>query len=921
MKKFRLLLAAMLAFVFNSGVWAQTKEAYAEVSTDGTTLTFYYDTQKSSREGTKYPVSWTGEHPGWYQYRTTITTVDFDESFADYSRLSNTSKMFYNMEGITTISHLERLVTKNVQNMSSMFENCDNLQELNLSHFDTSNVKAMSYMFRYCSQLTVLDVSGFDVQKVTLMDGMFGGCTGLTSIYCDNDWMTMATALNSHTNMFKDCTSLKGKISYDENKTDANYANLDGYFTTPPRYNIWLAGTQLTSANLSGDPTAKIVNVTGINGVTGSVKFYVQLPVQEWDHQVRYTLYLDNATITNTCNSGTHLEGIYCDELLSISMTGTNTVSSTYGTGINFHTNWQNSLYGSGSTLSVKGTTGISVGNPEEDVDEPDSRYNVFTVERTTVTVEGTSGYGIIGSQYEEKYLNSLNLSNITIKSTKGAICKFHELKFGDEQGILEPEEGAKFYNNSLCSPSSVLLYQVVIGPAEREPYAVLSKDATTLTFYYDTQKATHDGSIFAIPWTGEPGWIRYYYRNIERAVIDESFARYTGSINGEKMFYSMSNLKSVVGLRNMRRCTFTSTKNMFGYCKSLESLNEIGYINTSEVSNMSEMFMYCHALKDLDLSPVDGQFSTANVTDMSYMFYECRALESLNISNFVTTNVTNMKLMFYSCNALASLDVSNFDTHNVTNMLGMFQGCPFTNIDLSNFNTEKVTNMAGMFYSCSQLKALDISNFKTGNVTDMGTMFFNCTSLESLTLSPDNFNTSLVTDMHQMFKYCYQLQSLDLRFFNTAEVTNMKEMFAYCYSLPSLDLTSFNTAKVTDMTSMFEQCYGLTAIFCNDDWNTDTVTSSKIMFKACAKLKDYKVSNANDVTFANPDTGYFTKRIIPGDANGDNRVTIADAVAVVSHLLGQTPSRFHQEAANVNGDSDININDVMLIVNMVLNQ
>ena len=33
MKKFRLLLAAMLAFVFNSGVWAQTKEAYAEVST------------------------------------------------------------------------------------------------------------------------------------------------------------------------------------------------------------------------------------------------------------------------------------------------------------------------------------------------------------------------------------------------------------------------------------------------------------------------------------------------------------------------------------------------------------------------------------------------------------------------------------------------------------------------------------------------------------------------------------------------------------------------------------------------------------------------------------------------------------------------------------------------------------------------
>ena len=40
------------------------------------------------------------------------------------------------------------------------------------------------------------------------------------------------------------------------------------------------------------------------------------------------------------------------------------------------------------------------------------------------------------------------------------------------------------------------------------------------------------------------------------------------------------------------------------------------------------------------------------------------------------TSNVTNMYNMFYECSKLTSLDLSNFDTSKVTDMSDMFNGC-----------------------------------------------------------------------------------------------------------------------------------------------------------------------------------------------------------------------------------------------------
>ena len=55
------------------------------------------------------------------------------------------------------------------------------------------------------------------------------------------------------------------------------------------------------------------------------------------------------------------------------------------------------------------------------------------------------------------------------------------------------------------------------------------------------------------------------------------------------------------------------------------------------------------------------------------------------------------------------------------------------------------------------------------------------------------------------------------------------------------------------------------------------------------------------------------------GDANGDGRVTITDAVCVVNKILGNAGDNFDFDMADVNKDNAITITDAVGIVNIIL--
>ena len=98
-----------------------------------------------------------------------------------------------------------------------------------------------------------------------------------------------------------------------------------------------------------------------------------------------------------------------------------------------------------------------------------------------------------------------------------------------------------------------------------------------------------------------------------------------------------------------------------------------------------------------------------------SNMFRRFVNLKEINFGrNFDTSNVTNMANMFSSCRSLTNLDLSCFNTSKVTNMIRMFDGCKnLVYLDLSYFHASSATTTTNMFKDCDALKTLIGSDSK----------------------------------------------------------------------------------------------------------------------------------------------------------------------------------------------------------------
>ena len=347
--------------------------------------------------------------------------------------------------------------------------------------------------------------------------------------------------------------------------------------------------------------------------------------------------------------------------------------------------------------------------------------------------------------------------------------------------------------------------------------------------------------------------------------------------------------IKSVVFDKSFKTYAPTSLYGFFRGLTKLETIKDLKYLNTEQVTNMSYMFSDCSALTSLDLS----NFNTAMVRDMSYMFYRCSALSSLDLSNFNTAIVTNMSYMFYDCSTLSSLDLSNFNTAIVTNMSYMFFNCAnLSSLDLSNFNTAIVSDMSLMFGSCSTLSSLDLSNFNTEQVRDMSYMFSHCSALTTIYAS-DKFVTSKVQSGRSMFNDCKNLKGTRLNYkdsridhtyancgtngyftpvFEYAEFDKgtgtltfrrglSKPEGAYALNLEASEpgwLThkdeikkvvfdaSFANARPTSCCQWFWYCTNLATIEGIENLNTENVTNMGVMFCRCQNLSSLDLTNFN---------------------------------------------------------------------------
>ena len=113
--------------------------------------------------------------------------------------------MFENCKDIVEID-LSHFDASHVTDMGYMFYCYSSLTSINFVNFDTSSVTfSMHYMFKGCSKLYSLDLSGFKTEKVECIEHMFENCNSLVSLDLSN---FMTDTINSNS-MFTNCKKLE----------------------------------------------------------------------------------------------------------------------------------------------------------------------------------------------------------------------------------------------------------------------------------------------------------------------------------------------------------------------------------------------------------------------------------------------------------------------------------------------------------------------------------------------------------------------------------------------------------------------------------------------------------------------------------------------------------------------------------------
>ena len=148
---------------------------------------------------------------------------------------------------------------------------------------------------------------------------------------------------------------------------------------------------------------------------------------------------------------------------------------------------------------------------------------------------------------------------------------------------------------------------------------------------------------------------------------------------------------------------TNNNAASMFRGLKNVSAI-DLSTIKTSKTQFMNAMFYQDYNLRIIDVS----NFNTSNVTNMSDMFsmyLGTSILEEIRgLTSFNTSNVTNMSTIFYNCQKIATLDLSSFDMTNVGGtVLNLFYYMNLTSLKTPSVIPSGVTiNLPNTLYDTS---------------------------------------------------------------------------------------------------------------------------------------------------------------------------------------------------------------------------
>ena len=326
-------------------------------------------------------------------------------------------------------------------------------------------------------------------------------------------------------------------------------------------------------------------------------------------------------------------------------------------------------------------------------------------------------------------------------------------------------------------------------------PFVEWNTTTNNLTFKYGNKPADVPGEYSCFDINGQtewhPEWSEIFKKpEVTTAVFDESF----------KYFYP------------------TSCREWFSTGYYLKNIEGLEYLNTNEVTDMSQMFKACYSLPNIDLT----HFNTDKVTEMDQMFYACWSLTTLDLSEFNTSSVATMYQMFMSCKSLQTVYVNcNFTTENCNdNDNQMFAQCAklagATECDgTSDIGTNRANYVDGYltdiayarwsddgktltFYSNHDRQSGDFGVLHSGYpswLEDENERYATATHV----VFDESFSNARPTSCGYWFISFQSLEGIEgIEHLNTSETTSMEGMFYGCVVKNKMNLSALNTSKVT---------------------------------------------------------------------------------------------------------------------------
>lgn len=647
------------------------RSAYAEYDSSTATLTFKYGVKPNGdnvydTENTHFDNTNPAPWPN-----NSLKKVVFDESYSE-ARPKSTASWFLGATNLTSISGMEYLNTSEVTDMNFMFCTCLNLYQLDLSHFNTENVTSMFQMLSFCNNIKEFDLSSFNTSNVTQMGYMFYGSANLTTIFVGDNWSTVK--VTNGANMFQDCTKLVGGsgTKFDSEHIGLDYAHVDGGSANPGYLTKY---EDIEDYAIFDSETGTLTFKCGLKPDGDNVyattydmaeykKIYGAGFISPW-----YEKHNDLKTVIfDQSYSKARPKSIYRWFLAAKNLTvirGMENLNTSEVVNMS-------SLFEACSSITVIDLSHFNTVNVTDMSGMFGDCSNLKTI--------------YVGDQWStEKVTSSSYMFDGCTSLVGGAGTVFNSGHIDHTYAHIDGGE---------ANPGYLTKYE------ERTAYAEFDSASGTLTFkygvkpngdnVYDTEDTNFDHNT-AAPWVSN---------DLKYVVFDKSYSE----------------------------ARPTSTAHWFDGASNLWSIKGIENLNTSEVTNMTRMFLGCLNLSYLDLS----HFNTEKVWTMNSMFGVCENLVQLDLSSFNTSNVIDMAYMFSACSKLIKLNLSSFNTEKTVSMMLMFNGCSYlTQLDLRNFNTTNVTRMESMFSNCGKLRAIYVGDkWSTAKVTNGENMFIGCSKL-----------------------------------------------------------------------------------------------------------------------------------------------------------------------------------------------